>query len=234
MTVVSDAFLATITIPYDVLSKDRLLFLICGLAPELQLTVHVLPTSSSSSSSSVSTLELKLFNGTVVTQRNAILRTLCSVFVQLDFIPYLLLAGASSYGNCSSTPTHRANMSGISSWMSTISTYTSNNNNLDDTFVSQLNDHLATQSFLVQSCSPTLADLDLYFGLVDSFQRFKDKLPSHVARWFQTVQYTASIFVQEIKSKQNHVPWIQQHIHLLDWRNEEHDTPYRSAMIQEM
>jgi len=225
MTVVSDAFLATITIPYDVLSKDRLLFLICGLAPELQLTVHVVPTSSSG----VSALELKLFNGTVVTQRNAILRTMCSLFVQLDFIPYMLLAGASSYGNSSSTPTHRANMSGISSWMSTTI-----NNDLDDTFVSQLNDHLATQSYLVQSCSPTLADLDLYFCLVDSFHRFKDKLPSHVARWFQTVQYTASIFVQEIKSKQNHLPWIQQHINLLDWRNEEHDLPHRSAMIQEI
>jgi aminoacyl tRNA synthase complex-interacting multifunctional protein 1 len=203
----SDAFLATLTVPQSILLQDRLVALLAGLAPSLQLTTVVQQTKSITSTSG----ELVLYNGTTSHQRNSILRTLCSFFVQLDCMPYTLLAGSSSYGN-RSKDIHRANMSEISSWMSLISTTTICNEKNLDTFLSNVNQHLATHAFLVTaSSSPTLADLDLYFTLTSTSTMSTVDIYPHIVRWMNTVHPTVSQWMEEVRQKKD-VPWIQQNL----------------------
>lgn len=231
----SDAFLATLRVPKTMLLQDGLLALIVGLAPSLQLTVQITGDGGSNSSStkthakSASVIhhsqspELVLYNGTTLRQRNAILRTICSFFVQLDFMPYTLLAGSSSYGNRSSKDIHRFNVAGIASWMSIISSthlqsILGKDVHATNTFLQTLNHHLASHAFLVQSPSPTLADLDLYFLLLNHAATTIEPLlrdPTKnqpIIRWIQTVHPTVCQWMEEVKQKKTHVSWIQQNL----------------------
>jgi aminoacyl tRNA synthase complex-interacting multifunctional protein 1 len=230
----SDAFLATLRVPQTILLQDGLLALVMGLAPSFQLTVQIAgddgATTTSTKTNAKSTTvvrhsqtpELVLYNGTTLRQRNAILRTICSFFVQLDFMPYTLLAGSSSYGNRSSKDIHRFNVAGIISWMSIFSsTYTQGILEKDvhaaNTFLQTLNHHLADHAFLVGSSSPTLADLDLYFMFLNHAATTIEPLlldstrNQHIIRWIQTVHPTVCQWLEEVKQKSN-VSWIQQNL----------------------
>lgn len=236
----SDAFLATLRVSKTMLLQDGLLALIVGLAPSLQLTVQITGDGGTNSSStkthakSVSVVhhsqspELVLYNGTTLRQRNAIVRTICSFFVQLDFMPYTLLAGSSSYGNRSSKDIHRFNVAGIASWMSIISStdlqsILEKDMHATNTFLQTLNHHLESHAFLVQSSSPTLADLDLYFWFLNRAATTLEPLlrdPTKnqpIIRWIQTVHPTVCQWMEEVKQKKSHVPWIQQNLQAFEW-----------------
>jgi hypothetical protein len=87
----------------------------------------------------------------------------CSFIVQLDCMPYKVLAGSSSYRNCSSKDIHRFNVAGIISWMSIFSSthikgILEKDMHAANIFLQTLNHHLADHAFLVGSSNPTFAE----------------------------------------------------------------------------
>ena len=207
MTVTSGALLATLSASKSDLDKDALLTLIAGLAPQLQLTVQV-DTSKTSSPT-----QLELYNGTKVTQRNAILRTLCSFFHQMDCMPLCLMGGAHAYGNAA-THESQACLASVSSWMSyasSLASHVGSSSEQIQTTLTQLNDYLSTRAFLVPSPMATLADLSVYFAMLDVSISgdFLSQLP-HLQRWWYQLQSTVATLKTGIMQKASTCKWIEQ------------------------
>lgn len=78
--------------------------------------------------------------------------------------PALFLGGHSA--SVRASPTSALAMAGISSWMSVASSLRLQGGDEVQTLLGQLNDYLASRSFLVPSSGPTLADFDLYLAVV--------------------------------------------------------------------
>ena len=78
--------------------------------------------------------------------------------------PALFLGGHSA--SVRASPTSALAMAGISSWMSVASSLRLQGADEVQTLIGQLDDYLASRSFLVPSSGPTLADFDLYLAVV--------------------------------------------------------------------
>ena len=170
----SQAAIATLTLTNQQLKEDSTLTLLTKLAPLGQLTIKT-PKKGS--------LSLALHNGsnpTVLTERNAIVRSLCGMGLHyaLDSHPYYLLGGHGSKSNaCADSAVA---LSSIASWMSFVDT------NLpltgDDlgpkieSVVNQFQEYFASHAFLAPTALPSLADIDLYFRLMATLSQLPNSL----------------------------------------------------------
>jgi len=155
-----------------------MLYLLAALASPKQLTTQ-----------KKTAIELNL-NGTVITQRNAILRALCTVG-PLDVYPLCLLGQSSVAGLVEEMAVV---MSNVHSWMSIASTIGKGKKEaLDANFLNSLNDHLNNFAFLAGTPQPSLADWTVYFSMNNavSASELNDILQSSgraVQRWYDATQ----------------------------------------------
>jgi len=180
MKVIASSAIATLTVSDATLKDDPLLQLVVGVASPLQLTVN---------KSKKVKLGLELLSGLKLSQRNSIIRCLCGIGLHnaLDGAPYYLLGGHATPSSAS--PYRSISLASLTSWMSLADEVKSmNNNDLMEDTLEQLNFHLQTRSFLIESPSLTIADVDLAVALVSS-TLFED-IPSYpnVHRWVVSLQ----------------------------------------------
>ena len=155
--VTSNAAIASLTAPANVLQSDNLLNFVTNLLPALQVKVSA-PKKGSISLS---------FNGDTdtLTERNAILRGLCGRILlnRLDHYPFCLLGGCSEAVKAS--PEAAMVLASISSYMSIASMIRSGDTK-EERIVQELNEVLGNNSFLVgMTFKPTLADYDVFFAM---------------------------------------------------------------------
>ncbi|KAL7437260.1 hypothetical protein ACHAXM_005546 [Skeletonema potamos] len=158
--------LATLTASAPTLASDPLLTLIASIAPPFQTKV-VIPKKGSDLSLSIGADG----SASVITHRNAILRSLCGLGLHnaLDTLgssPLCFLGGHSASSFAGASPTSAIAMAGISSWMSVADSTRQGTSDDASVLIGQLNDYLSSRSFLVPSSAPTVADLDLYLAIV--------------------------------------------------------------------
>ena len=171
--VTSSSALATLTVSSSLLAKDTLLQIIVKLASPLQLTLKETKKGND--------LTLELFNTSVLTERNAILRCLAGTGLNhaLDHNPLLLLGGHSITAKAS--PVSAMAMAGITSWQSIADSFRGKME--EPEFVEKLNSYLETRAFLIPSAQCTLADMDLALALMETDVH----LYPHVSRWLTQV-----------------------------------------------
>ena len=173
MKVSSSAALATLTVTPNELSNDPTLQFVVHLASKLQLTVAQ-PAKGS--------LSLQLPCGTMLSQRNAILRCLAGMGLH-NALDDQLMGGHSKASKAS--PAHAMALASLASWMSVADHYRGNTKNDDvNELLNQLENHLETRAFLIPSAVPTLADIDVASVLakgvaLDGYY--------NVQRWMDTV-----------------------------------------------
>mmetsp|Transcript_28284 Transcript_28284/g.65795 ORF Transcript_28284/g.65795 Transcript_28284/m.65795 type:complete len:430 (-) Transcript_28284:61-1350(-) len=162
MGVQSNAALASLTVSKAVYEKDLLLQWICQIASPLQLNVTV---------DAKSPLSLEA-QGAKLSSRNAILRGICAMGLHnaLDQAPYYLLGGS---GNGAALK-----MGQLVQWMSAADSL---RGKFDDAIAQKLESQLSTQSFLVGSSQPSLADYDIALAM-DATKLNADDYPALV-RW---------------------------------------------------
>mmetsp|Transcript_17350 Transcript_17350/g.25854 ORF Transcript_17350/g.25854 Transcript_17350/m.25854 type:complete len:480 (+) Transcript_17350:1-1440(+) len=158
--------LVTLTVSAPILASDPLLALVASIAPPYQTKVTIIKKGSD--------LSLSIgadSSASVITHRNAILRSLCGLGLHnaLDTIgssPLCFLGGHSATSFAGASPTSAIAMAGISSWMSVADSTRQGTADDASVLIGQLNDYLSSRSFLVPSSSPTVADFDLYLAIV--------------------------------------------------------------------
>ena len=165
----STAALATLTVSTAELQSDVLLQVIVKLAePTHQLTVKTAKKA---------TLSLELPDGSMVTHRNAIVRFLAGMGLHnaLDHAPYYLLGGHSI---AAKIPSHAVALASIASWQSAANHVSSHQKDTNEVtaFLQQLNAHLQNRNFVVPSCAPTCADIDIAAVLL---QTCLEDIPSY-------------------------------------------------------
>lgn len=230
----SDSALGTLTVPESILKADPLLALITGLSSALQLTVnvtkcgaqyaHASPSANNAVGDGNHAFRLELANESTLSQRNTILRTLCTFPSPLDSSPFNLMGGYTT-GNAQSA-TAKIGLAKMNSWMSYASSLKAHYSAGDDTckvsgsldqILRDLNDFLGTRrSFLLDTGFISLADLSVYFAILelcgadDGVTNFANSsmIYHHTSRWIDTVQYWAGIYLGEVK-KRNHL-WVKQ------------------------
>mmetsp|Transcript_10661 Transcript_10661/g.16176 ORF Transcript_10661/g.16176 Transcript_10661/m.16176 type:complete len:475 (-) Transcript_10661:206-1630(-) len=179
----SNAAVASLSAPANVLKSDGLINLIVHLLPSNQVKVSVPKKGQSitlSIGESTSTTAIHQLS-----ERNAILRTLCglSLLNQLDKYPFVLMGGYSEAMKASD----EASMviASIGSFMSVASLIRSGESGQD--ILSQLDEVLADNSFLVGSTGkPTLADYDVLYAMHEKKLLSGDdvsKKVKNVCRW---------------------------------------------------
>jgi len=186
----SYAAIVDLTVPTPVLQSDNLLSFILALLPSFQVK---LSTPKKGTSMSLSTNS----GTTIISSRNAILRTLSSLSLlnRLDNYPFLLLGGYAE-GETSSSEAAMV-LASISSYMSIASMIRSNDQK-EAHILTSLDEVLATNSFLVGNTSrPTLADYDVFYALAERYGDENDltfksdvfaKGMIHLRRWVLAVQ----------------------------------------------
>mmetsp|Transcript_41974 Transcript_41974/g.48485 ORF Transcript_41974/g.48485 Transcript_41974/m.48485 type:complete len:428 (-) Transcript_41974:85-1368(-) len=173
---IASSAIATLTVSDATLKHDPLLQLVVGVVSPLQLTLN---------KSKKLKFGLELLSGLKLSHRNSIIRCLC-VHNALDGAPYYLLGG---HAMPSSTSPHRSiSLASLTSWMTLADEVKKVNNDSMEDILEQLNSHLRTRSFLIESPSLTIADVDLAVALVCS-NLFED-IPSYpnVHRWVVSLQ----------------------------------------------
>ena len=183
MKVNASSAIATLTVSTAELSGDPLLQLVTKAASPLQLTVK---TSKKAS------LGLELLSGLKLTQRNSIVRCLCGMGLHnaLDGSPYYLLGGHAT--PASASPYRATALASLTGWMS-LADQVKKGGDTED-LLEQINSHLETRAYLIDSPSLTIADVDLAVALV----RSKASAPivgdiplySNVHRWIVGIQET--------------------------------------------
>lgn len=183
VVVVSSSALATLTVSHPVLKKDVLLHLITKLASPLQLTVVEKKKGHD--------LELKLYSGIILKERNAILRSLCgsALHYALDTI-----SDGGHSTNVKASPVSAMALASIASWQSVADSIKHDDYYKSETAIelimSQLNTYLETRSFLIPSATCTLADMDLAISIGNAMKKDTDdwsnKVP-HFRRWMTQV-----------------------------------------------
>jgi aminoacyl tRNA synthase complex-interacting multifunctional protein 1 len=176
--------LATLTVSAPTLASDPLLALIASIAPPFQTKV-VIPKKGSDLSLSIGADG----SASVITHRNAVLRSLCGLGLHnaLDTLgssPLCFLGGHSASSFAGASPTSAIAMAGISSWMSVADSTRQGTSDDASVLIGQLNDYLSSRSFLVPSSTPTVADLDLYLAIVGKISG--DSLESSVNGYTNT------------------------------------------------
>lgn len=180
MKVTASSAILTLTVSDATLNDDPLLQLVIEVASSLQLTVK---------KSKKAQLGLELLSGFKLTQRNSIIRCLCGMGLHnaLDGSPYYLMGGHAT--PASASPYHATALASITGWMSLADQVKKGESSTAEDVLEPLNSHLETRSFLVESPSMTIADVDLAVVLVRSTTLFED-IPSYpnVHRWILSVQ----------------------------------------------
>ncbi len=170
MKVSSSAALATLTVTPKDLSVDPTLQFVVHLANKLQLTLIQPPKG---------TLSLQLPCGTILSQRNAILRCLAGMGLH-NALDDNLMGGHSKAAKAS--PAHAMALASLASWMSVADHYRGKDVDVAE-LLNQLESHLETRAFLIPSAVPTLADIDVASVLskatVEGY--------TNVQRWLSTV-----------------------------------------------
>lgn len=196
--VVSTAAIANLTVPSTLPESDPLLSLVISLTNPIQLSVKAVKPPKKGKAPSP---ELSIRGGTVtVTQRNAILRSLCGTDLHaiLDNAPFYMLGGHAVAA--AQIPESSFIVASISSWMSVASTLTKDS--VQKTLGDLESGPLSSQSFLIKGVgSPTLADFDLYFSLLKILNThfdspLKNMLSStpNVHRWWTSVSKSVEYF----------------------------------------
>jgi methionine--tRNA ligase beta chain len=181
MNVTANSAIATLTVSTAELNADPLLQLVTKVASPLQLTVK---TSKKAS------LGLELKDGMKLTQRNSILRCLCGMGLHnaLDGSPYYLLGGHAS--PASASPYSATALASLTAWMSLADQVKKGGDT--EGLLDQIDSHLATRAFLIDSPSLTIADVDLAVALVRSktAAHLVEAIPSYanVHRWIVGIQ----------------------------------------------
>ena len=177
----ADSAISTLTVSASQLEGDVLLKVVVKAASNLQLTVKT-PKKAS--------IQLELLSGVVLSQRNSIVRCLCGMGLHnaLDSAPFFLLGGHSA--TVSSSAVHAMALASLTSWMS-VAEHSSSSDG-DDGLISlleQVNNHLSSRSFLIDSPTITLADIDVARVLLKS-KAVVEVVPNypHALRWILTVQ----------------------------------------------
>lgn len=174
MKVTSSAALATLTAPKDL--DDPTLQFVLAVASKLQVTLKQ-PAKAS--------LSLELPDGTVLSQRNAILRCLAGMGLH-NALDDVLSGGHSKAAKAS--PAHAMALASLSSWMSVADHYRNSAPNTMGELLGQLENHLETRAFLIPSAVPTLADIDVATVVAQkgSLDGLAESFPN-VHRWLSTV-----------------------------------------------
>mmetsp|Transcript_43885 Transcript_43885/g.106409 ORF Transcript_43885/g.106409 Transcript_43885/m.106409 type:complete len:452 (-) Transcript_43885:345-1700(-) len=178
----ADSAISTLTVSPSQLEGDVLLKVVVKAASNLQLTVKT-PKKAS--------IQLELLSGVVLSQRNSIVRCLCGMGLHnvLDSAPFSLLGGHSA--TVSSSAVHAMALASLTSWMSVAEHASSSSGGLDGlmSLLEQVNNHLASRSFLIDSPGITLADIDVARVLLKS-KPVVEVVPNypHALRWILTVQ----------------------------------------------
>jgi len=191
MTGTSHAAVASAKVSSKALESDPLLSLILSLTNPFQITIDVLAKSKKVDEYELSTQE----NTVKLTQRNAILRSLCGMTLHnaLDRKYYLL--GGCATGNDEGLEESVFITSAITSWMSVAASTASTGSDDLLQLIDHLNSILEKQSFLVRSPDASLADLDMFFLLKKHGISFDDKI--NVSRWFRQVHASALSLVTD-------------------------------------
>ena len=175
----ADSAISTLTVSTSQLEGDVLLKVVVKAASNLQLTVKT-PKKAS--------IQLELLSGVVLTQRNSIVRCLCGMGLHnaLDSAPFFLLGGHSA--TVSSSAVHSMALASLTSWMS-VAEHASGGEDGLMSLLEQVNNHLSSRSFLIDSPSITLADIDVARVLSKSKPVIEavSNYP-HALRWILTVQ----------------------------------------------
>eukprot|EP00537_Pseudo-nitzschia_pungens_P012455 CAMPEP_0172393880 /NCGR_PEP_ID=MMETSP1061-20121228/12304_1 /TAXON_ID=37318 /ORGANISM="Pseudo-nitzschia pungens, Strain cf. pungens" /LENGTH=440 /DNA_ID=CAMNT_0013125095 /DNA_START=39 /DNA_END=1361 /DNA_ORIENTATION=- len=177
----ADSGIVTLTVSTADLSGDPLLQLVTKAASPLQVTVK---------SSKKASLSLELLSGFKLTQRNSIIRCLCGMGLHnaLDGSPYYLLGGHASLSKAS--PYSATALASLTAWMSLADEVKQGGET--EGLLEQIDSHLQTRAFLIDSPSFTIADVDLAVALVRSkaVASLVGELPSYpnVHRWIVGIQ----------------------------------------------
>jgi len=181
MKVNANSAIATLTVATAELNGDPLLQLVTKVASPLQLTMK---TSKKAS------LSLELISGLKLTQRNSIVRCLCGMGLHnaLDGSPFYLLGGHAT--PVSASPYRATALASLTAWMSLADQVKKGGDT--EGLLDQIDSHLETRAFLIDSPSLTVADVDLAVALVRSkaAAHLVEAIPSYsnVHRWIAGIQ----------------------------------------------
>ena len=200
--VTANSALASLTVATAELNGDPLLQIVIKAASSLQLTVKT---------SKKAALSLELNNGMKLTQRNSIIRCLCGMGLHnaLDGSPYYLLGGHAA--PVSASAYHAASLASLTAWMSLADQVKKGGDT--DGLLEQVESHLETRAFLIDSPSLTIADVDLAVALVRSKQTVNlvEAIPSYpnVHRWIAGIQETMNSQFGISLSLKSPIPEVQ-------------------------
>jgi len=181
MKVNANSAVATLTVASAELNSDPLLQVVTKVASPKQLTIK---------SPKKASLSLELHSGLKLTQRNSIIRCLCGMGLHnaLDGSPYYLLGGHAT--PASASPYRATALASLTAWMSLADQVKKGGET--DGLLEQIDSHLATRAFLIDSPSFTIADIDLAVALVrsKSAAHLVGAIPSYanVHRWISGIQ----------------------------------------------
>ncbi|KAG7342329.1 methionyl-tRNA synthetase [Nitzschia inconspicua] len=180
----SGSAIGTLTVPPATLKSDTVLQLVIQAASQHQLIVKT-PSKGG-------VLHLELLNGVKLTHRNSILRCLCGMGLHnaLDCAPHFLLGGHAAPSMAA--PHHAMALASLSSWMSVADQVRTSNYAaaVDKSLMEDVNNHLETRAFLIDSPSMTLADIDLAVAIVSKTTDMDAVITAypHLHRWLSTIQ----------------------------------------------
>ena len=181
MQVTANSAIGTLTVAVSELNADPLLQVVTKVASPLQLTVKTAKKA---------TLSLELHSGLKLTQRNSIIRCLCGMGLHnaLDGSPYYLLGGHAT--PASASPYRATSLASLTAWMSLADQVKKGGDT--EGLLDQIDSHLETRAFLIDSPSFTIADIDLAVALVrsKSSAQLVGAIPSYanVHRWISGIQ----------------------------------------------
>jgi aminoacyl tRNA synthase complex-interacting multifunctional protein 1 len=167
--VVSSAALGTLTVSQALLDKDLVLRLVVKIASPLQIK---LVTSAKGAD-----LSLELLNGSILKERNAVLRSLCGPALHhaVDLSTFILGGHSTSRTSAVSAMA----LSSLSSWMSVASNIRLSVTT-KESVVEQLEPYLQERAFLIPSATATLGDMDVCSALMGM-----EAVTPNVQRWME-------------------------------------------------
>mmetsp|Transcript_25709 Transcript_25709/g.57416 ORF Transcript_25709/g.57416 Transcript_25709/m.57416 type:complete len:441 (+) Transcript_25709:18-1340(+) len=193
--------IATLTVATAELNGDPLLQIVIKVASPLQLTVKASKKAS---------LGLELLSGLKLTQRNSIIRCLCGMGMHnaLDGSPYYLLGGHAT--PASASPYRATSLASLTAWMSLADQVKKGGDT--EGLLEQIDSHLETRAFLIDSPSFTVADVDLAVAMVRSKASASliEAIPSYanVHRWIEGIQETLQSEFEIVLSPKSAIPAI--------------------------
>jgi len=196
----ADSAIVILTVSTAELNGDPLLQLVTKAASPLQLTVK---------SSKKATLSLELASGLKLTQRNSIVRCLCGMGLHnaLDGSAHYLLGGHAFRTKAS--PYCATAMASLTAWMSLADEVKQGGET--DGLLKQIDSHLQTRAFLIDSPSLTIADVDLAVALVRvRGASLVEEIPSYsnVHRWIVGIQDSLKAEFEIVLSAKSPVPAV--------------------------